>query len=377
LPIANFVLWVEEISFFNDFQLSMNNPTTEIQIVDPVWIKNTRNNPVGYIRNTTMNMDILIQCDRYPKHDFVYWFSGVASDGENMYYIPVIAEHMTGCEDLINSVEPQNAPFPNYVALIQDLDAHWFANKAYYYDPMNFKSLGNSSHKVYLTYDTPLFSSVNILALDKACYYGNDLSDPDEIAEYVVGGTYSEGWDYDPGHTIFKDPLDVIRLETGQCADYANLLTYFYKALGMQANSLIIFNGKTIGLENGWLRWRYSVYPYGRPCLWSEELTSCNNVTKEWLFTYHSASYCRSHICDAALGEFRSLDDYAGYWKYYIHPRPTQFDPPHPSSYYSHNEPPPFEPSYYHWHEFVHPAPPPNATVLPGYEFYYCDFLHP
>jgi hypothetical protein len=119
---------------------------------------------------------------------------------------------MTGNQDTIYTIEPQDAPFPDKVRLIENLQGHWWANKAYFYNPMNFKSLGNTSHKIYLTYDTPLFNSVNVIALDKACYYADGLDNTSEIAEYIVGGTNAEGWTYDTNKEIFSDPLDVILL---------------------------------------------------------------------------------------------------------------------------------------------------------------------
>jgi len=159
LPIANFVLWVEKISFNNDFTLNKNTPTTEIQIVDPVWIKGTKNDPAAYKRNTAMNMNMQIRCNRYPQHDFQYWFCGNANDGANVYHTPVIEAHMTGNLDTIYSIEPRDpASFPDTVTIIQNLQGYWWANKAYFLFPMNFKSLGTSSHKIYITYDTPRLS---------------------------------------------------------------------------------------------------------------------------------------------------------------------------------------------------------------------------
>ena len=332
-------------------------------------ISYSQNEPVAYKRANTLLMDVVVECNRTPYHDFQYWIIGSGGSGQGSYTTAVCEGHFNGTNlSTVEDIVPRDGPFPDSVGIIDPLNYHWYANKGANADPSDFKYLNSSSHKIYLTYDTPLLSPVNILALDKICSYAQNQYNQGTIAASTVDGVYDERWTYDPGHEIFTDPLDVIRLTIGQCGDYANLLTYLYRSVGLPANSTVIFNGATFGPIDYVLLWHLTgTPPNERGVLLSELLESCDGISNEWYFSYHAASSCANHICDAALGQFRSPSDYNGYWKYYLHPK-------NPNPPYYHDEPPPFEPSYYDWIDYLPPYP---ENILPGYRAYDSGFNHP
>ncbi len=371
LPIANFVLWVEEISFEFDEDLSQDGPGptpgsgSGVPILDPVWIKDTKNEPVAYIRENTLSMNVVVESNRTPYHDFQYWIMGAGGSGQGTYSTGIYEGNFNSTNlSTICYVAPRDGPFPDYVGIIDPLNYNWYGNKVGNPDLNNFKFMNSSSHKIYLTYDTPLLAEINIIALDKICDYAQGENEPSAIAELGVGGVYGEGWTYNPNHPVFPDPLDVIRQRIGQCADYANLLTYLYKSIGIPANSVTIYNSATfLGTEYR-LFWIYSL-TYGRVCILSKELTSCNGTTKEWPFNYHVTSYAAGMLCDAALEVADTRANYDSWWKYYLHPR--TWNPP-----YSHDEPPPFEPTYYDWPEYT-----PQRPVPPHVDVHHTNFYHP
>ena len=373
LSVANFVLWVQEISFGGDYQLCKDGPASQpgtIELIeDPIWIKDTKNEPVAQRRNTRPDMNVVVSCNRTPYHDFQYWIKGGAAENQRNYSTSIYEGNFNSSSlDTVFSITFEYGNFPDAVGIIDALEYWWYANKAINYDPMYYILLNRSEHKIFLTYEAPPFSPVNILALNKICKYAQNLNEPKAIAKVGVDSVYGEGWVYSPGDSIAPDPLDVLRHTRGQCGDYANLLTYLYNSIGLPANSVVIFNGATFGPYNYVLLWHLT----GRPpnelgVLLSESLESCDGQINEWYFTYHAASFAANYLCDAVLGQFRSTSNYSGYWKYYLHPK-------NPNPPYSHVEPPGPEPSYYHWNLYLPPGP---QNILPGYLGFNSGFDHP
>jgi len=273
-----------------------------------------------------------------------------------------------GYLDTLEGIAPVSwGDFPDSVGIIDDLKFYWAANKWVEAGEWGYFMIGQSGpHKVFLTYDTPLLDTVNTLALGKICAYAQNQYVDTAIAQRGVMGVYNEGWEYDPGLFIDDDPLNVIRNETGQCGDYANLMTNLYNAVGIGANSVVIYNGAILEGISRWLYWidsRDSI----PTCLLSKRLRSCDGTEREWAFDYHAVSRWNDFLCDAALGLFRDVGKYADWWRYYLHPR-LILNPPS----YSHDEPPPFEPSLYEWPLYV------PGSVLPDFiQDLYIDFVHP
>lgn len=203
-------------------------------------------------------------------------------------------------------------------------------------------------HKIYLTYDKPKLNTVNTLALEKICRYAENQNVDTVIAERGVMGIYGEGWNYNPGKFIFSDPLNLIRRETGQCGDYANLLTILYKSVGIQANPLIIYNGIPRQDTLWLLFWIYSertdtiAGDTSWTSLLSQYVTSCDDTTKYWEFSYHALCSFGNYYCDAAFGLFEPQAAHDVWWRYYLYPR-SFYGP------YMDDEPPPYPPIYYHW----------------------------
>jgi len=374
ISVANFVLWVKQISFASDYQLCKDGPASQPEnfelIEDPVWVKDAKNEPVAYRRNTRPDMNIVVQCNRTPYHDFQYWLKGGAAENQRNYSTAIYEGSFNSSSlDTVFSVTFENRNFPDSVGIIDPLEYWWYANKAINYDPMYYIFLNRSAHKIFLTYEAPLFSPVNILGLDKICHYAQNLNVERAIAEAGVNGVYREGWNYNPDKpTVFIYPLDVIRQRIGLCADYANLLTYLYLAIGIQANSVTIYNGTNYQGTDYWLFWRYTYLGGAYICLLSKELRSCDGQTMIWPFRYHATSYAAGSLCDAALGIIDTKANYTKWWKYYL--QPAEINPP-PGGYL-HTEPPTMEPTYIDWPDYV-PAQimPPNITQKR------IDFYHP
>jgi hypothetical protein len=372
LPIANFVLWVEEISFELDYDLVKDGSGPTPAISDPVWIKDTKNDPVAYRRANTLSMNVLVECNRTPYHDFQYWIMGSGGSGQGSYTTAVCEGHFNRSNlSTVSNIVPRDGPFPDSVGVIDPLNYLWWAKKIPWQNVSFFKYMNSSSHKIYLTYDTPLFSPVNILGLDKICRYSQDQNNDGTIAGLAVAGVYGEGWTYDPGDPISADPLDVIRNNIGQCADYANLLTYLYRSIGIPANSVTIYNGTTYQGTDYRLFWIYTgTNPNVFTCLLSNLLTSCDNKTKNWVFSYHATSFAAGKLCDASLGIIDTRANYAEWWKYYLQPAQI-YPPPPPPPPYVHTEPPTFEPTYYDWAPYLPVGSPLPSNVSDWFVYYY------
>ena len=380
LPIANFVLWVEEISFEFDYDLSKDGPGptpgshSSEPILDPVWIKDTKNEPVAYRRENTLSMNVVVECNRTPYHDFQYWIMGAGGSGQGSYSTAICEGHFNSTNlSTVSNVIPRDGPFPDYVGIINPLNYNWYGNKVGNPDLNYFKYMNSSSHKIFLTHETPLLGEINIIALDKICVYAQGQNDPPTIAKCGVDSVYKEGWNYDPGDSISADPLDVIRNEIGQCADYANLLTYLYKSIGIPANTVTIYNGTTYNGRDYGLFWIYTgTNPNVWACLLSNLLTSCDNETKNWPFPYHATSFAAGKLCDAVFGITDTRANYAKWWKYYLQPAQI-YPPPPPDPPYVHTEPPTFEPTYYDWETYLPVGGPLPSNVRKAE----VDFFHP
>lgn len=372
IRVANFVLWVEEISFESDYQLCKDGPASQPgtiePIEDPVWIKDTKNEPVAYRRNSRPDMSVVVKCNKLPYHDFQYWIKAGATEGQRNYSTDIYqGSFNSSMLDTVFSVTFSEGNFPDSVGIIESLEYWWYANKAINFDPMYYIFLNRSTQKIFLTYEEPRFSPVNILGLDKICRYAESLNEPGKSAEAGVSGVYGQMWNYDPGHTIFVDPLDVIRNTTGQCADYANLLTYLYRSIGLPANSVTIYNGATFGGLDYLLYWEYSVYGIDVVLL-SKMLRACNGTAMEWYFNYHATCYSAGLLCDPVFGITAKRAQYDEWWRYYLYPR-VQVPPPP----YSHIEPPNIEPTHHDWPVYV----PDNPLPSPIYRFNAPNFSHP
>jgi hypothetical protein len=369
LTIANFQLWVEQINFEFDYDLFKDDnstyPPTEEPISDPVWVKDTKSDPVAYRRGNSLLMNVLVECNRTPYHDFEYWIMASGGEGQGSYITAVCEGHLNHSnQGMVNNVAPRDGPFPNHVGIIDPLNYLWWVKKIPGPNMQYFKFMNSSWHKIFLTYDTPLLQHVNILGLDKICNYAQGEKEPPIIAELGVGGVYGEGWGYDPGHPVFSDPLNVIRQDTGQCADYANLLTYLYKSIGIPSNSVTIYNGANFGGTDYRLYWVYSTTG-NFTCVLSKWLTACDGESNLWPFNYHSVSWAAGLLCDATFCIADSRANYDEWWRYYLHPR-------NPNPPYSHVEPPPIEPIYYDWSEFT-----PSRPMPLGVQNLFILFWHP
>ncbi|OGC95989.1 MAG: hypothetical protein A2W25_09605 [candidate division Zixibacteria bacterium RBG_16_53_22] len=379
IVIANYIFTVDEVTFKDDFPLYKDSPgsipPTVAPIIDPVWRRTPeKNEPIAYRKNSAYLMDILTKCNFVPFHDFQYYIKGVSRYHGDWYNTSEYERHISFTDrDTIPNITPSSifgGTFPDYVGILDSMEINWAVNKVGIMGDYGYNFINSSGpHKIFLTYDTPLLDTVNILALDKICGYARGQSIDTLIMEGGVRGVYGEGWDYDPGHLIFADPLDVVRNTTGQCGDYANLLTNLYRSIGMEANSTVIFNGLNSADTSFWLFWIYSMY--NRPfCLLSKRLRSCDGEDTTWAFNYHAVSHWNSFLCDAALGMFRKESEYSQWWRYYLHPR-LIIDPP---DHYSHDEPPPFPPNLYEWPLYI----PSGTGVLPDTIFpRIIYFVHP
>lgn len=368
LPIANFQIFVQEISFESDYDLCKDaegQPGLEEPINDPVWIRNTLNEPVAYMRNSSLVMNVELICNRTPYHDFEYSLMATGGENQGNYITEICEGHFRGAGvSTITNITPRGGAFPDHVGIIDPLTYNWWVKKVPGPSPEWFRFANTSTHKIFLTYDKPLLEDINVLGLEKMCEYAQGESQPAIIAEVGVGGVYGEGWTYDPNHPVFIDPLDVARSNTGQCADYANFLTYLYKSIGLQANSVTIYNSGNFGGVECRLFWIYSSTNQ-ITCILSKLLTSCDGQTKIWPFTYHATSYAAGLLCDASLGIIDTRAHYDQWWRYYLHPR-TEYPP------YSHTEPPPFAPIYYDWPEFT-----PIGPMPPEVDDRLMNFIHP
>ena len=305
LHVVNYILSVEEVSFAYDHTLFKDSsaamPPKVQRIQDPVWIRNgNKNDPAAYTMGSIYSMNVVVKNNYLPLHDFQYMIRG--------YFPPDLVTYSTESytgqmiysrTDTISGIAPRNdKPFQDSVGILENLNIFWVVNKSLGpglddYDIMNT----SGPHKIFLTYDTPLLDTVNILALGKICKYANGLDSVRTIAQAGVTGTYGEGWNYDINHDTFKDPLDVIRQHIGMCTDYANLLTCLYRSIGVSANSTIIFNGLNATPDTmKILFWRYTeVLDTSWVSLLTKRLRACDSDTRNWQFAFHAVSSVVRH----------------------------------------------------------------------------------
>jgi len=310
-------------------------------------------------------MNVVLANSHLAKHDFKYWIKGVGWGEQQRYSTEISEGHFNySMRDTIFNVVPDDGRFPDSVGIINPLTYKWFANKVIYGDPLDYAYLNDSSTKIYLTYDVPLETEPRVIALDKICAYAQNENRPDSIAHKGVDGVYGEGWAYEPGDTLSADPLHVLRMHRGQCADYANLMTCLYRSIGLPANSVVIYNAADFGGVNNWLFWRYSTTHHWC-CILSKSLTSCDDSTAEWEFTYHATSFAANLLCDASLGVVAPKSKYAEWWRYYLYPRCDTLP-------CDDTEPPPAEPTYHDWINYVPRTIVPNGTVR-----YWSTCTHP
>ena len=377
LHVVNYILSVEEISFAYDHTLFKDSsaamPPKVQRIQDPVWLRTgNKNDPVAYTMGSVYSMSAVVKNNYLPLHDFQYMIRGYFPPDLVTYSTQIYTGRMIYSRtDTITGIAPRNdKPFQGSVGILENINIFWVVNKSLGpglddYDIMNT----SGPHKIFLTYDKPLLDTVNTLALDKICRYASGRDSIRTIAQAGVNGVYNEGWNYDTGHHVFEDPLNVLRQHIGQCSDYANLLTSLYMSIGIRAYSAVIYNGAYLGGEKKWLFWicRHMPVP-DYTCLWSRWLESCDGSSDYWPFYYHAASHCDTFLCDAALGIFASQHSYKAWWRYFLHPQ-TLIGP------YSHSEPPPIEHTIFDWPIYI-PAWP--AGALPSdINPYLTNFVHP
>jgi hypothetical protein len=319
------------------------------------------------------SMSAVVKNNYLPLHEFQYMIRGyfppdLVTYSTEIYTGQMIYSHF----DTISGIAPRNdKAFQDSIGILENINIFWVVNKSLGpgledYDVMN----SSGPHKIFLTYDTPLLDTVNTLALGKICKYAEGLDSIPLIAQAGVNGVYGEGWNYSTDHPTFADPLNVIRQHVGMCTDYANLLTYLYRAVGIESNSTVIINGimtspDTVAL----LLWRFSEMP-GVPYipLLTRTLRACDGDTRQWIFQYHAVTRCFGYFCDASLSIFVPQANYAPWWRYYLHPR--SFTGP-----YLHNEPPMQAPVYYDWNYYIPGAP--NSFIPWHRIFYESGWIHP
>jgi hypothetical protein len=148
-----------------------------------------------------------------------------------------------------------------------------------------------------------------------------------------------------------------------------NLLTVLFKSIGLEANSVIIYNG-IVNLDTLYILFWQFTEPPGRPwlSLLTKNLVSCQGDTAEWQFSYHAVCHFQNYLCDASLGLFKPIYNYGEWWRYYACPR--SFVGP-----YMHNEPPALSPVYYDWPYFVPAFPHTIYPFTP--KRYFLDLDHP
>jgi hypothetical protein len=302
-------------------------------------------------------MEIVVKNNYTPLHDFEFSIKGLSTYAFAAYSTREYPVHLYFSKfDTISNIAPLfGRGFPDSVGIINGLSFIWEANKLLSHDYVDFEPMNVSGpHKIYLTYDQPKLDTVNTLALDKICSYAQDQSIDTAIVHKGVTGVYAEKWRYRPEHPIFSDPLDVIRETIGQCADYANLLTTLYSSVGIKSNSTVIYNGIDSSSLIILPLWTFTE-PVDTPLvvMLTKKLTSCDDTTKKWQFTYHAVCGYDHYYCDGALGLFKLKADYEAWWLYYLHPR--SLNPP-----YRNIEPPNIPPCYYNWPFLI-----PTDNVLP------------
>lgn len=348
LMVTNYILSVEEVSFLGDHPLfkdsALTNPPIIVPITDPVWRRTpAKNEAVAYTRNSPYQMNVLVKSSHVPFHDFQYRIDAITEG--NLYNSQGYTRHLAFSQyDTVKAIDPVSwGHFPDHVGVIDSLRFHWMVNKAVAYGEMGFYFINPSGpHKIYLTYDKPKLDTVNTLALEKICRYAQNQNIDTAIAHSGVTGAFNEHWDYAPEKTfIFADPLDVIRLQTGLCADYANLLATYYRSVGIASKPTVIFNSVPLGDTTFLLHWIYTelpTFPHG--CVLTDPLPTCDNpVSISYLFNYHAVCRMGVYFCDAAFGLFKPSINYDAWWRYYLYPATLQGPWQDP-------EPPPVPPIY-------------------------------
>jgi hypothetical protein len=234
-----------------------------------------------------------------------------------------------------------------------------------------FKPMSTTGpHKIYLSYDTPQLDTVNELGLKHICNYARNLTDSVLIFNSGVVGLYNQGWEYFPKHKIYIKPLDMLRVSTttGQCVDFANLLTYFSNAIGIHANTCVITNGDYFGVDTTLLYFWYCTKSGEDAVLWSNELKTCNGVNDYWVFLYHAVSRMGFYLGDPVFNIMTLDSEYKQWWRYYLNPLPSGAPPYN----YSHVEPPNITPNYINWPRFC--GKYPISKTLFRFDSY---FRHP
>jgi hypothetical protein len=376
--VADIKFYVKELSFDNDYTIYEDSMITnvlpnrykEVEIRDPVWQRTpSRNKPAYYNKGGNLDIKLVVQTDFVVQHSFEFAVTGIPQSEYLRYRTQVRTGNLFGNCDTVSSLRAVGN-FPDSVGIIDSINYAWMVYKSGLWGVNGFVSFDiTGPHKIYLAYNNPLLDTVNTLGLDYICKYSKDLNDINNILVSSTSGIYTQHWEYNPDHFLFAKPLDMIRKKpTGQCADYANLLTYFLNAIGILSNTTVIFNGKRNSADSiEFYLWKYTVIKDFTNLL-SNELRACNDSTMKWDFWYHAVSRYNNILSDPVFNIVADTNQYSLWWEYYLHPHPIS-NPPY---YFLTDHPPPFPPYYHDWSPFIKPNKiMPERLRIRAFDFSY------
>jgi hypothetical protein len=347
---------VNTLSFENDYQIyedSLRRDSTyaEIPITDPVWVHNGRKNkPAYYNKNSRPSIKLEIQANHHMYHNFDYSIVGWPDSSNNRYQTEIKDGMMRGHLDTISAITFKEGNFKDSVGIISNLKYYWMVRKSGLYGVQGFRSMDSTgAHTIYLSYSQPLLDTVNVLGLKYMCNYARNNRDALAIFESGSTGIFKEGWEYDPGFaSVYTPPIDMVRRPkvTGQCACFANLLSYFGRSVGLDASTVTIINAKQCAPDSFELYiWNFSDRPAEIINLLSDSLpTTNNNIGMYWGFIYHAVSKLGDVLGDPVFGLVDKNTSWGTWWRYYYYPHPANGQLPGPCQ---NNEPPPISPFYY------------------------------
>ena len=248
-------IYVDEVDFENNHPLCQETggePPTQL-IDEPQWIRNTKNQPACYTRNSQINMNLKLISNFSPLHNLNVYLNGYAPGFQTTLNTAPEQFHMYYSAHELQSVVSIDL-LPNSINIVE-FPYGWSANVSALMRPRFLNDSG--PHKIYTTFQNPVNNPysvpTNTLGLNLVCYeYAQGASEPHDILAKIMLGVYGESQIiYKPNefHDQYEDPYDLYRNNHGQCNSFARFFLVLSHSVGVVADKATIYKGRYVHKE--------------------------------------------------------------------------------------------------------------------------------
>jgi len=387
--IGVYLFSVEQITFTGDQDLCREDPSsippqTEL-ITPPHWDSTGKNEPVCYIRNEKIGMNIRIRANHTPNHLLQVQYQALPSDN-NLNFITAPDTFQLNHDYFLDIDSVSSVGNLSDSIGYDSLTYAWQFTVSALRGPRTGTVSG--PHVIYRIFDKPIQSHtevypINVNAcLEQVCKeYAQDQDSIPIILERTSAGINGEGYTYDPGRGYYDIPIQLYRQRIGLCADFAMYMTAMMHSIGIPINCRTLLSGEEESDSTRMDYWINSYYGTNYPPIdtFPDLLWTVRDIGGSWpdgaySFTYHMVTHyaftdtAGTHhlIFDPVFNiNYRWESWYAREFRYYYN---IGCDP---------TEPPSTSPGFYDWSASTIPTSRPTPKWGTFKRIFHSNCIHP